>query len=65
MAEGHVRETSIVLTPVGDGRFEIYLEGEKVYDRQEGGESDFYPSLRTIRKIKPQLEERLKVAVPT
>ncbi|MBI4299292.1 MAG: hypothetical protein HY666_06000 [Chloroflexi bacterium] len=60
MAEGYVRETSIALTPVGDGRFEIYLDGEKLYDRQGAGEADFFPSLRTLRKIRPQLQERLK-----
>ena len=63
MAEGRVRETSIALTPVGDGRFEIYLDGDKVYDRSEAGDGDFYPSLRSLRKVKPMLEERLKAAV--
>ena len=33
LTEGRVRETSIALTPVGDGRFEIYVNDRKVYDR--------------------------------
>ena len=60
MAEGNVRETSIALTPVGDGRFEIYLDGDKVYDRQEAGDADFYKALRGIRPIKTKLAERLQ-----
>ena len=59
-----MRETSIALTPVGAGRFEVYIDGEKVYDRHEAGDADFYPSLRELRKIAPKLEERLKLAVP-
>jgi len=59
-----VNETSIALTPVGDGRFEVYLDGEKIYDRKEAGEGDFYPSLRALRKIRPQLEARLEASEP-
>jgi predicted Rdx family selenoprotein len=66
MTDGRVRETSITLTPVGDGRFEVYLDDVKVYDRSEAGSGDFYPSLRELRKIRPKLLERLEnaVAVP-
>ena len=63
MADGFTKETSIALTPVGDGRFEVYLDGEKVYDRKEAGEGDFYPSIRVLRKIRPLLKERLEAAV--
>ncbi|MBI4329612.1 MAG: hypothetical protein HY685_07090 [Chloroflexi bacterium] len=45
---------------MGDGRFEVYLDNEKVYDRKEAGEGDFYPSLRALRAIKPKLEDKLK-----
>lgn len=55
-----MKETSITLTPVGDGRFEVYLDGQKVYDRKEAGEGDFYPGLRALRKITPLLKERLE-----
>ena len=60
MADGKVRETSIGLTPVSDGRFEVYLDGEKVYDRKEPKEDDFVPSLRVLRKIGLQLKDRLE-----
>ncbi len=64
MADGKTRETSIALTPVGDGRFEIYVNDKKVYDRSEAGEGDFYPSLRHIRGVKQTLTKELE-AVPT
>ena len=50
MADGEVRKTSIALTPVSDGRFEVYLDGEKVYDRKEPKEDDFVPALKVLRK---------------
>lgn len=65
LCDGRVRETSIALTPVGEGRFEIYLDGKKLYDRKEAGDADFYPSLREIRKVKKTLVEALeKVPAP-
>ena len=32
---GKNREVGVTLTPVGQGRFEIYLNGEKLYNRKE------------------------------
>jgi len=32
---GRNREVGVTLTPVGQGRFEIYLNGEQVYNRKE------------------------------
>ncbi len=65
LCDGKVRETSIALTPVGEGRFEIYLDGNKLYDRKEAGDADFLGSLREIRKVKTALTEALdKVPVP-
>ena len=48
------------MTPVSDGRFEVYLDGEKVYDRKEPTEGDFVPTLRVLRKIGLQLKDRLE-----
>ena len=52
LCDGRVRQTEITLTPVHEGRFEIYVNGNKVYDRKEAGGGDFVPSLREIRKVK-------------
>jgi hypothetical protein len=35
IAAGRNREIGVTLTPVGQGRFEIYLNGEQVYNRKE------------------------------
>jgi predicted Rdx family selenoprotein len=32
---GHNREVAVALTPVGEGRFEIYLNGDEVYNRKK------------------------------
>ncbi len=32
---GRNREVGVTLTPVGQGRFEIYLNGEQVYHRKQ------------------------------
>jgi hypothetical protein len=32
---GRNREVGVTLTPVGQGRFEIYLNGERLYNRKE------------------------------
>jgi predicted Rdx family selenoprotein len=60
LSDGHVRETDITLTPVHEGRFEIYVNGKKVYDRKEAGATDFYPSLKEIRKAKELLSEAVQ-----
>jgi len=49
------RETAITLTPAEKGRFEVYLDGQKVYDRKEPGAVDFLPALREIHKIRDSI----------
>ena len=46
------RETAITMTPAEKGRFEVYVDGKKVYDRKEPGAVDFLPALREIHKIR-------------
>ena len=46
------RETAVTLTPAGKGVFQVYLNGDKVYDRKEPGAVDFLPALREIHKIR-------------
>ena len=60
-----MRETDITLTPVHGGRLEIYVNGDKVYDRKEAtGAADFYPSLKEMRKAKDVLAEAIAAAPP-
>jgi predicted Rdx family selenoprotein len=59
VSEGHIREIDITLTPVHEGRFEVYVNGTKVYDRKEAGDKDFLPSLREMGKAKQVLREAI------
>ena len=65
LAEGHIRETDITLTPVHEGRFEIYVNGKKIYDRRETPDKDFLPSLREMGKAKEVLKESIEASLPT
>ena len=51
------RETAITMTPAEKGRFEVYVDGKKVYDRKEEGAVDFLPALREIHKIRDSIAE--------
>lgn len=51
------RDTAITLTPSDTGRFEVYLDGKKVYDRKEPGAIDFLPALREIHKIRDSIRQ--------
>ena len=47
------------------GRLEIYVNGDKVYDRKEPGAQDFYPSLKEMRKAKDVLAQAIATAPPS
>ena len=49
------RETAITLTPSDSGRFEIYLDGQKVYDRKDPNGVDFLPAMREVHKVRDQI----------
>lgn len=57
LTEGHAIDTDITLTPVGGGRFEVYVNGEKIYDRKADAGLDFRPSLLEIRKGRDILDK--------
>ena len=59
LSDGHVKETDITLTPVHEGRFEVYVNGKKLYDRKEAGDKDFLPSLREIGQAKEALADAI------
>ena len=55
------KEAPVSLTPVADGRLEVYAAGEKIYDRKaEGGA---YPDMRRVRAIKEEIRRRLQATV--
>ena len=58
------RETAITLTPSDSGRFEVYLDGKKLYDRKAPGAIDFLPALKEIHKIRDSIKEKFASLPP-
>ena len=50
-------DAAVSLTPGSNGRFEIYLDGEKIYDKKEDGNK--FPDLGTIREVRKTIQEKL------
>jgi predicted Rdx family selenoprotein len=50
-------DVGISLTPGANGRFEVYLDGEKIWDKKEEG--NIYPDLSIVRKLKGVIKEKL------
>ena len=51
-------DVAISLTPGSNGRFEVYLDGEKIFDRKE--ENNIYPDLGRVRKMKQVIQAKLE-----
>lgn len=53
-------DAPITIIPVGDGRLEVYANGDKLFDRRaEGGA---YPEMQRVRQIKQQIKQKLQTA---
>jgi predicted Rdx family selenoprotein len=50
-------DAAISLTPGANGRFEVYLDGEKIYDRKE--EDNKFPDLARVRQMKQVIKAKL------
>ena len=50
-------DVGVSLTPVGKGRFEVYVDGEKVYDKKERGASGI--DMEAITEVKGHIYEKL------
>ena len=48
-------DVALKLTPDGRGRLEVYLDGEKIFDRKEGG----FPDLNKVTELKMTITEKL------
>ena len=48
---------SLKLTPGAGGVFQVFLDGEKVFDK--GDEGGRYPDVDRVKKIKAQVRDRL------
>lgn len=47
----------ISLTPAINGRLEVYLDGEKIFDRKE--EDGKYPDLSRVRELREVIQAKL------
>lgn len=56
------KELAIQLTPVGQGRYEVYLNGDKIWDKKEAPGKP-YPSLAIIHDLQPIVQQVIE-AVP-
>ena len=50
-------DVAISPTPGANGRFEVYMDGEKIFDRKEEG--NIYPDLSVVRRLKKVVQEKL------
>jgi predicted Rdx family selenoprotein len=50
-------DAAISLTPGANGRFEVYLDGEKIYDKKE--EDNVFPNLARVRELKKVIQAKL------
>ncbi|MGQ4809250.1 hypothetical protein NKDENANG_02665 [Candidatus Entotheonellaceae bacterium PAL068K] len=51
-------DAAISLTPGANGRLEVYLDGEKIFDKKE--EDNTFPHLGRVRQMKQVIEEKLE-----
>jgi predicted Rdx family selenoprotein len=58
------KDLALQLTPAGGGRFEVYLNGNKIWDRKEVPGSP-YPSLSHAREIRKAVVAAIEEAVAT
>ena len=54
-------DAAVSLTPGANGRFEVYLDGEKIFDKKEEG--NVFPELSRVRKMKQVIQAKLD-AIP-
>ena len=49
-------DVAIKITPSDKGRLEVYLDGEKIFDRKEAGA---FPDLSKVNELKMAIAEKL------
>ncbi len=53
---------ALQLTPVGGGRYEVYLNGEKIWDRKEAPGRP-YPNLSIVRDLRQVVMDAVNAAL--
>ncbi len=49
-------DVAIKMTPSNKGRLEVYLDGEKIFDRKEAGA---FPDLSKVNELKMAIAEKI------
>ncbi len=49
-------DVAIKMTPSGKGRLEVYLDGDKIFDRKDAGA---FPDLSKVNELKMIISEKL------
>jgi predicted Rdx family selenoprotein len=60
-AEGG-KDVAIKLTPGTQGILQVFVDGEKIYDKKE--ENNQFPTLPRVKQMRAVVKDKLKVAVP-
>ncbi len=50
-------DIAIKLTPADKGRLEVYLDGDKIFDRMDEG--GVYPNLSRANELKMEIDEKI------
>ena len=50
-------DIALKLTPAGGGRLEVYLDGDKIFDRKD--ENGEYPNLSRANELKMDIAEKI------
>ena len=55
-------DASITISPRGQGIMEVFVDGEKIFDKKAEGNS--YPDLARVRKMKEVITDRIASLEP-
>jgi predicted Rdx family selenoprotein len=55
------KDVALQLSPVGAGRLEVYLNGEKIWDRKELPDRP-YPNLAIVRQLRQKVVDAVNAA---
>jgi len=50
-------DAAITISPRGQGIMEVFLDGERIFDKK--GEGNIYPDLARVRKMKERIKAKL------
>ena len=54
-------DAAISVTPGDEGRFEVYVNGDKIFDRKEAG--NIFPDFTHIRQMKAAINSKVGLVV--